>query len=119
MIRARVGVVNDPERARATAAGALREAALVKNNPPDLINVALDFAGEAAAADAGVMRDYADTKRIALMACLLHSARARARDDLAEMFCKRVAAMTKAAKQELEAIRERQRAITERRPAVR
>jgi len=220
LIGARIAVLNDPERARAVAAAAIREAALVKNNPPDLINVALeelirsglqlpgfstldemagrirsdvnseifegilarmspgapgrldglldvggpsvksafdrlkrsarraswsrfkeqvsqlawvdslgqtgawlegvapskiaDFAGEAAAADAGVMRDYADNKRIALLACLLHSARARARDDLAEMFCKRVASMTKNAQAQLDAIREQQRAITER-----
>ncbi|MDD0148553.1 hypothetical protein PSY31_22970, partial [Shigella flexneri] len=39
---------------------------------------------------------------------------ARARDDLAEMFCKRVASMTKNAKAHLEEIREQQRAITER-----
>ncbi|MGH3609997.1 MAG: DUF4158 domain-containing protein, partial [Pseudonocardiaceae bacterium] len=38
----RVGVVYDPGRARQVAAQAVREAALVKNNPPDLINVALE-----------------------------------------------------------------------------
>ncbi|QMU69369.1 DUF4158 domain-containing protein [Streptacidiphilus sp. P02-A3a] len=42
-----------------------------------------DFAGEAAAADAGVLRDYAVVKRVAVMACLAHKARMRARDDLA------------------------------------
>ena len=73
-----------------------------------------DFAGEAAAGDAAVMRDYAPGKRLALLACLVHTARGRARDDVAEMFCRRVAGMTKSAKAELEAIRERQRAITER-----
>ena len=41
-----------------------------------------DFAGEAAAADAGVLRDYALAKRVALIACLAHKARMRARDDL-------------------------------------
>jgi len=192
LVRERRGVVHDPERARAVAAAAIRAAAEVKNNPPDLINVALemlvkaslelpgystldelaarirnevntaiferivarmalpdrfrlegllevggptakslfnrlkqsagraswtafreqvahqswvgslgdteawlegvaeakiaDFAGEAAAADAGVMRDVASLKRTALLACMVHAAGTRAHDDLAEMF---------------------------------
>lgn len=220
LVRARVGVIHHPDQARAVAEATIRAAAEVKNNPADLINVALeeliragyelpafrtldemasrirldvnraifdriltrmtaadrdrlerlldvvwpehtsafnrlkkaakraswsqfkaqlahlrwvdelgdtdawfdgiapskiaDFAGEASAGDAAVLRDYAPDKRIALLACLVHSARARARDDVAEMFCKRVARMTKLAKNELDTIRERQRAITER-----
>jgi hypothetical protein len=43
LVRERVGVVHDPERARAVAAEAIRSAAAVKNNPPDLINVALEM----------------------------------------------------------------------------
>lgn len=43
LVRERVGVVHDPERARAVAAEAIRSAAEVKNNPPDLINVALEM----------------------------------------------------------------------------
>ena len=73
-----------------------------------------DFAGEAAAADAGVMRDVAPPKRTALLACMVHVARTRARDDLAEMFCKRMASITKLAKAELDEIRERQAEISER-----
>ena len=42
-MRERLGVVHDPERARAVAAEAIRSAAEVKNNPPDLINVALEM----------------------------------------------------------------------------
>jgi hypothetical protein len=42
-VRERLGVVHDPERARAVAAGPIRSAAEVKNNPPDLINVALEM----------------------------------------------------------------------------
>jgi hypothetical protein len=57
-----------------------------------------DFAGEAMAADAGVMSDVAPAKRTALLACMVHVARTRARDDLAEMFCKRMASITKLAK---------------------
>ena len=38
-----------------------------------------DFAGEAMAADAGVLRDVAPAKRTALLACMVHVARTRAR----------------------------------------
>jgi len=220
LVRERLGVVHDPERARAVAAAAIRTAAEVKNNPPDLINVALemlvkaslelpgystlddlasrirrevntaifervvarmllpdrlrleallevrgpaaktpfnrlkqpagraswtafreqvqhlawvtslgdtdawldgvaeakiaDFAGEAAAADAGVMGDVAPLKRTALLACLVHVARTRAHDDLAEMFCKRMASITKRARTELDDIRARQTEMSER-----
>ena len=72
-----------------------------------------DFAGEARAADAAVLGDYGPVKRLALIACLVHRARQRARDDLATMFCKRVALKVKAAKTELEAIHQRQRALCE------
>jgi hypothetical protein len=188
LIRDRVGVVHDPARARQVAAEAIREAALVKNNPPDLINVALemlvanslellgfttldamvsqirgevnreifaridgrispeerarlagvlevggtggvsvftrlkkparraswsrfkeqsrylgqvdelgdtrtwlervaeskiaDFVAEASVQDAACLGDYAAVKRVALLVCLVHTARARARDDL-------------------------------------
>ena len=44
----------------------------------------------------------------------MHTARMRARDDLAEMLCKRVAANVKKAKAELEEIRLHQRAVSER-----
>jgi hypothetical protein len=219
-VRVRQGVTYDQRQARALAAGEIREAALVKNHPPDLINVALerliaaslelpafatldemattiraevnaeifervvermgpegqqrlqtlltvagadgrsmfnrlkkpaqratwsrfkaqaeylsqvdelgdtaawlegtapskvtDFAGEAAAQDVDTLSRYDPVKRLALVACLVHSARMRARDDLAEMLCKRVAANIKKAKTELEEIRLRQRAVSER-----
>jgi len=220
LVRARLGVVHDPRRARAVAEAGIRGAAEVMNNPPDLINVALellvkaslelpafstvdelasrvrrevntgmfqrvagrialpdrvalekllevlgpaprtafnrlkqpagkaswsgfreqvehlrwvdslgdtgawldgiaeskiaDFSGEAMAADAAVMRDVAPLKRIALLACMVHVARTRARDDLADMFCKRMASVTKLAKAELAEIREREAEISER-----
>jgi len=43
LVRERVGVVLDRERAGALARDAIRRAAWVKNNPPDLINVALEI----------------------------------------------------------------------------
>ena len=49
-VRARQGVTYDQRRARMLAAAAIREAALVKNHPPDLINVALERLVEASGA---------------------------------------------------------------------
>lgn len=43
LVRERVGVALDPERARVVARDAIRAEAEVKNNPPDLINVALEM----------------------------------------------------------------------------
>jgi hypothetical protein len=43
LVRGRVGVVHDPQRARAVAVDGIRSAAEVMNNPPDLINVALEL----------------------------------------------------------------------------
>lgn len=42
LVRRRQGATRDPRRARALAAAAIREAAQVRNHPPDLINVALE-----------------------------------------------------------------------------
>ncbi len=53
-------------------------------------------------------------KRTALLACAVHVARQRVRDDLAEMSCKRMASITKQAKTELEEIRAKQAEISER-----
>ena len=73
-----------------------------------------DFAGEVAQADADVLKRYDRVKRVALLACLVNTAQAgRARDDLAQMLCKRMAGTVKKAKKQLEDIRERQRALSE------
>ena len=60
------------------------------------------------------MRKVSPVKRLALLACMVHVARTRARDDLVEMFCKRMAQVTKLAKAELAEIREQQAEISER-----
>ncbi len=44
-----------------------------------------DFAGEAAAQDIDTLSRYGDAKKLALVACLAHTARMQARDALAEM----------------------------------
>ncbi|MBM7443126.1 hypothetical protein [Streptomyces sp. HB132] len=72
-----------------------------------------DFAGEAEAQDAATLRDYTEDKRVALIACLAAKARMRARDDVATMFCKRMAAKVKKARDELEEIRRKQQEIVE------
>lgn len=56
-----------------------------------------DFAGEADAADAAVMRDYGEAKKIALLTALVSAAQGKTRDDVAEMFCRQVATLTKRA----------------------
>lgn len=73
-----------------------------------------DFAAEADAGDADVLGRYEPVKRVALLACLVHTAQARARDDLAQMLCKRMAGNLKRARGKLEEIREQQRAMSER-----
>lgn len=73
-----------------------------------------DFAGEATSADAAVMGDYTPAKRIALLAAVVFTAQVRARDDVAEMFCRRVATLTKRSRDELEELRGSHQAITER-----
>ncbi|MBF8190094.1 hypothetical protein ITP53_31075 [Nonomuraea sp. K274] len=60
------------------------------------------------------MSRYDPVKQVALLACLTHTARMRARDDLAEMLCKRMASHVKRAKAELEEIGARRRATSER-----
>jgi hypothetical protein len=72
------------------------------------------FAGEAASADAAVMGDYTPAKQVALLAALVLTAQGRARDDTAEMFCRRVATLTRRSRNELEALKQQHREITER-----
>ncbi|MFD9569090.1 DUF4158 domain-containing protein [Streptomyces sp. NPDC059982] len=67
-----------------------------------------DFAGEAEAQDAGTLKDYTEDRRVALIACLAAKARMRARDDVATMFCKRMAAKAKKAREELAEIHRQQ-----------
>ncbi|MER5540976.1 hypothetical protein ABT072_00500 [Streptomyces sp. NPDC002589] len=74
---------------------------------------AADFAGEAEAQDAATLKDYTEDKRVALTACLAAKVRMRARDDLATMFCKRMAAKAKKAREELAEIHRQQQEIVE------
>ncbi len=76
------------------------------------------FAAEARVLDASDMRKINESKRLALLVCLVHHARIGARDDLAEMLCRRMAIIHRRGRDELAAIRERQRVETERLWAV-
>ncbi len=78
------------DRSASASASAVRPDRLLEGVAESKI---ADFARETVA-DAGVMRDVAPAKRTALLACMVHVARPRARDDLAEMFCKRMASIT-------------------------
>jgi len=72
------------------------------------------FAGEARVLDASDMRKIGETKRLALLVCLVHQARIRGRDELAEMVCRRMATIHKRGRDDLADIRDRQRTDTER-----
>jgi Domain of unknown function (DUF4158)/Tn3 transposase DDE domain len=72
------------------------------------------FAGEARVTDVADLRRYAPEKKRALVAALIKTARVRARDEIATMFCKRMAAIHKRARERLEQLREETRAESER-----
>jgi hypothetical protein len=72
------------------------------------------FAGEAAVLDADELSGVSEDKRLTLLACLVHTARIRARDEVVTMFCKRMAIITKKAREKLEELREQHRAESER-----
>ncbi|GAB2451069.1 hypothetical protein GCM10027262_75360 [Nocardia tengchongensis] len=72
------------------------------------------FAGDARVTDVGDMRDIGDAKRLTLLASLIHECRTCARDEVATMFCKRMAVIHKKGEERLEQLREQHRAETER-----
>jgi TnpA family transposase len=72
-----------------------------------------DFAGEGASGDAAVLGDYGAAKRTAVLAAMVHAAQEKARDDTAEMFCRRVSTLTKRARAELEELKKQQEKVTE------
>ncbi|MEU7458514.1 DUF4158 domain-containing protein [Streptosporangium roseum] len=73
------------------------------------------FAGEARVTDVADLRKVADEdKRLTLTVSLLHTVRTGVRDDVVTMFCKRIAAIHKKGRDQLEALREIHRAESER-----
>jgi TnpA family transposase len=89
----------------------LREPAeLMAGVPPAKVR---HFAAEARSLDAAEVRDITAPKRYTLLLSLISRAQVQGRDDLAEMFGKRMALFETRAKEELALIRERQRETTE------
>ncbi|MFB9160265.1 Tn3 family transposase [Chromobacterium violaceum] len=72
------------------------------------------FASQAQAYDVSELRECTEPKRYTLMLALIHRMQVRARDQLTEMFLRRVATIHKRAKEELEQIQTKQRSQIER-----
>ncbi len=72
------------------------------------------FAAEAKELDAADMRKLGEQKKVVFLACLLHVAKTRGRDELATMYCKRLARVHKQARDRFEALREASRVEAER-----
>jgi hypothetical protein len=71
------------------------------------------FAREAKALDAAELRNYRESQRFTLILCLIQRARVRTRDEIVEMFLRRLAVIHKRAKDELNQIQMQQRERTE------
>ncbi len=71
------------------------------------------FAAEAKALDAGELKKFTPPKRYVLVLSLIHRARVQARDNLADMFIKRMNHIHRRGKDELERLRIRYRLKTE------
>lgn len=71
------------------------------------------MADSAAVLDAGELKDYRPAKRHALVLALIRRMRVRARDDIAEMFIKRISLIHKHAREELEKTKTQQREMSE------
>lgn len=82
----------------------------LKNIAPTKIKC---FASEAQVLDASEMKDVTLKKRVVLIICLIHQARSKNRDYIAEMLIKRMSRIHKKGNQELEIIRENHRKQTE------
>ncbi|WP_156226467.1 DUF4158 domain-containing protein, partial [Herbaspirillum chlorophenolicum] len=67
----------------------------------------------AAVLDAAEMKDYNPGKRQTLILALIHHMRIGARDDIAEMFIRRISAIHKSAREELQILQARQRELSE------
>ena len=63
--------------------------------------------------DAGEMKDFSQAKRHTMTLALIRQMRVRARDDIAEMFIRRLTACHHAAQEELKELQARQRELSE------
>ena len=76
------------------------------------------FAAEAAALDVGDMRDIQSPRRWSLLLCFLAQSQVQTRDQLVEMFLKRMQRMTTAAHEHLHELQEQHRDLEEQMMAV-
>ncbi len=79
--------------------------------PPAKID---QFAAQARVLDATELGKHTGPKRLALLVCVVHKAREKARDELAEMLCRRMRLIHKNGMAHLEQIREQHRQTSER-----
>ncbi|WP_274919543.1 Tn3 family transposase [Streptomyces sp. WZ-12] len=74
---------------------------------------AASLAAQARVLSVGEMKDIAEPRRTAMLACLVAELRSRARDEFVTMLCKRMARHLKRAEEELAEIEKRQKEVTE------
>jgi Domain of unknown function (DUF4158) len=67
------------------------------------------FAGEARVTDVADFRRYGEDKRLTLLVSLIHTLRTAARDEVCDMFCKRIAAIHKRGRELLDELRSQHR----------
>jgi len=72
------------------------------------------FAGEAKVTDVADFRKYGEDKRLTLLVSLIHTLRTAARDEVCDMFCKRISAIHKNGRELLDKLREQHREESER-----
>ncbi len=72
------------------------------------------FAGEARLTDAADMKKTGEAKRLTLLAAMVHTLRVSARDEVTDMFCKRMAIIHRKGRERLEDLREAHQAESER-----
>jgi hypothetical protein len=72
------------------------------------------FAGEARLTDAADMKKTGEVKRLTVLAAMVHTLRISARDEVTDMFCKRMAIIHRKGRERLEELREAHRAESER-----
>ena len=73
----------------------------------------IHLAEEARSLHASDFSDFTPPKRFALLVCLIHQATISTRDQIVEMFIKRMSKLTTKAKEELEHLRTEDRTTTE------
>jgi hypothetical protein len=71
------------------------------------------YAAEAKSLDAAELKDYSETKRITLLVCLIHQAQIKTKDQLAEMYQKRVGTIHKSSQQDHKDMKEKKQSELE------